>query len=273
MLFLVKIDMKNTLLYLLVLISFHCIAQNFDRINVNGKVIVEGNDISGITIFNASSNKGVITNENGEFNLQVGLNDLIEVSALQYQNINFRVNEDIINSSSMKIFLIEEINQLAEVIVFSKNLTGDLDVDISRKKLFKPKLDVLYFGIKNKEEFEFEKDLSTKVENISIERQHLPMVNGLNVVNVVDQLLLPLFRSEVRNKEKLGIPDVPIESVKYYFGSEFLINNFNIPEHRVEEFIRYVEGKNFNFDLLNYGREIEFLEVLYQRSKEFLEAK
>ena len=95
--------------------------------------------------------------------------------------------------------------------------------------------------------------------------------NGLNIVNVVDQLLLPLFRSEVQDKKEIGIPEVPIESIKYYFGSEFLIDNFNIPEHRVEEFIRYVESDNFDFNLLNYGKEMEFLELIYHKSFQFLE--
>ena len=262
--------MKKFFLFLSLLSCACVFSQEFDRVKVNGKLIVESNDVAGITIFNSSSNNGTITDENGEFSLEVGLNDLIEVSALQYQNINFRVNSDIIQSQSMKIFLIEEINRLDEVIVFSKGLTGDLGADVKSKKLFRPKLDALYFGIKNKEEFEFENDNQTKVGNIALTRQDIPMVNGLNIVNVVDQLLLPLFRSGVRDKETKGVPDVPVQSIKYYFGSEFLVDNFSIPEHRVEEFIQYVENDSFDYNLLNYGRELEFLELLYQRSREFL---
>ena len=99
------------------------------------------------------------------------------------------------------------------------------------------------------------------------------MVNGLNVVNVVDQLLIPLFRSEVQDKKAVGVPEVPVKAIKYYFGSNFLVENFNIPEHRVEEFIRYVEDEAFDFDLLNYGHEMEFLELLSKKSKVFLNTK
>lgn len=261
--------MKKLFLLILLLTCFVAAAQEYDRINVNGKLIVESNDVAGITIYNASSNSGTITDANGEFDLDVGLNDLIEVSALQYQNINFRVNEDIIQSRSMKIFLIEEINRLDEVVVFSRGLTGDLSADVKAKKYFSPKLDVLYFGIKNKDEFEFAADNKSQVNNIAISRQNKPMVNGLNIINVVDQLLLPLFRSGVRDKIESGVPDVPVQSIKFYFGSEFIADNFNIPEHRVEEFIRFVDEDGFDYDLLNYGREIEFLELLYQKSLEF----
>ncbi|WP_242131545.1 carboxypeptidase-like regulatory domain-containing protein [Aestuariivivens marinum] len=247
-------------------------AQEIERTKVIGKLVVENNDVIGITIFNASSNKGTITDVNGEFTLAVALNDLVEVSALQYQNISFRVNENILASKFMKIFLIEEINKLDEVVIFSNNITGNLELDINNTKTFKLKLDVLYFAIKNKEKFEFETDQSSKVNNITLKNPDVrPMINGLNIINVVDQLLLPLFRAQVKDKKTVGVPEVPVQSIKYYFGSEFIIDNFNIPKHRVEQFIRFVEDHpDFDYNLLNYGKELEFLELLYKKSQEFL---
>lgn len=265
--------MKRFLFVLALVFSISAISQTITRIEVSGKIIVEGSDISGITIFNTSSNSGTITDDNGEFKLKVGLNDKIEVSALQYQNISFKVNEAIMQSKKMKLFLIEEINKLDEVIVFTKGLSGNLNTDLEATQPFKPQLDALYFGVKNSREYDFETDYKSEVNNVTVDRQHLPMVNGLNIVNVVDQLLLPLFRSEVKDKKKAGVPDVPIESIKYYFGSEFLVDNFKIPEHRVEEFIRYVESDDFDFSLLNYGKEMEFLELLNTKSIAFLKTK
>ena len=265
--------MKKIILFLTIVISFSAISQNVGRIEVSGKIIVEGSDISGITIFNTSSNNGTITDENGAFKIQVAKNDIIEVSALKYQNIKFTVNEAIIDSKKMKLFLIEEINKLDEVIVRTRGLSGNLGADVEGSESFNPKLDALYFGVRHSSEYNFETDEKTEVSNLGMNYQQQHMVNGLNIVNVVDQLLLPLFRSEVPNKKKAGIPDVPIESIKYYFGSEFLVDNFNIPEHRVQEFIQFVESDNFDYGLLNYGKEMEFLEYLNQKSIEFLKIK
>ena len=265
--------MKKLILFLTFIMSINATSQNIDRILVSGKIIVEGNDISGITIFNTTLNKGTISDDNGEFTLQVALNDVIEVSALQYQNIKFMVNEDIIKSKKMKLFLIEEINKLDEVIVFTKGLTGDLNTDLEANKPFKLKLDALYFGVKRNTEYNFDKDYKAEIKNAAVNSQRQTMVNGLNIINVVDQLLLPLFRSGVKDKKKAGVPDVPIESIKYYFGSEFLVYNFNIPEHRVEEFIQFVQSVDFDFSLLNYGNEMEFLELLNKKSIAFLNSK
>lgn len=265
--------MKKIIILFVLLSSLNLISQNFNRKEVSGKIIVESNDVAGITVFNKSSNTGTVTNENGEFVLKVALNDLIEISALQYQNVSFRVNEAIIASNSMKVFLIEEINKLDEIILLPNDLSGNLNEDMSKSKRFTPKMDAIYFGIKNSDDFDFKDDYKTEVNNMAMNTQRTELVNGLNIVNVVDQLLLPLFRSGVKNKKETGIPEVPIESIKYYFGSEFLVDNFNIPEHRVEEFIRYVESDDFDFSLLKYGKEMEFLELLNEKSIQFLNKK
>jgi uncharacterized protein (UPF0248 family) len=265
--------MKKLLPLFVFCISFFAISQDMRRDNISGKVIVEGNDIEGITIYNSSSNKGTVTNENGEFTVAVALYDLLEIRALEYQNFDVKINEAILESKKINIYLIQEINKLDEVRITKKGLSGNIKTDISMVRTFNPKLDAIYFGIKNRDEYELSYDSSSQFENIAMESQGQSMVNGLNVKNVVDQLLIPLFRSEVKDKEAAGIPEVPVESIKYYLGSNFLVDNFSIPEHRVEEFIRYVEEKAFDFDLLNYGHEMEFLELLSKKSRTFLQTK
>lgn len=265
--------MKKLLPLLMFCISFLAISQNIKRENIKGKIIVEGLDIEGIAIYNASSKMGAVTNKNGEFTIAVALKDLIEVRALKYQNFDIRINKFILESKKVSIFLIEEINKLDEIVIPSKPLTGNLKTDIDRVKVFSPKGNTIYFGIKEKDAKNFSESKTREQEKIGMYSQTQTLVDGLNIVNIVDQLLIPLFRSEVKNKKEAGVPEVPAKSIKYYFGSNFLAENFNIPKHRVEEFIRYVEDETFDFDLLNYGRELEFLELLSKKSNTFLDTK
>jgi hypothetical protein len=260
--------MKKIILIVACLVSFYGISQNLRRIQVQGKVIVESADISGITVFNSTSNKGTITDSRGNFVLEVALNDLINVSALQFTNVSFKVNESIINSKTIKVFLIEEIHELDEIVIFEKGLSGNLNADIKTVETFEPKLHTFYFERNIDDDFKGE--VKPKLENVATDSEGQFMKHGLNLVNVVDQLLLPIFRREVKDKKLKGIPDIPVESVKYYFGADFLVDNFNIPQHRVDEFIRFVETEDFNYTLLNYGNEMEFLELLTKKSKEFL---
>ncbi len=265
--------MKKLLPLFVFCLSFFAFSQDIKRENVNGRIVVEGNDIEGITIYNASSNTGTVTNKNGEFIIAVALNDLLEIRALEYQNIDVRINKAILESKKISIFLIEEMNILDEVVVTTKILTGNIVTDANNLETFSPKLDALYFGIRNTDPYALSDDNQSQIKNLDKNTQGKTMVNGLNVVNIVDQLLIPLFRSEVKDKKAAGVPEVPVKSIKYYLGSSFLVENFDIPEHRVEEFIRYVEDETFDFELLNYGHEIEFLDLLSRKSKTFLQAK
>lgn len=246
-------------------------AQEVKRISVKGKIVVEHDDIAGITVYNASSNKGTITDDTGAFNIAVALNDEIQVSALQFKSLTFKVNKAILESRSMKVFLIEEMNKLDEIVVKTKGLSGNLKTDIGGSKTFNPQLDALYFGVKNSSAYNFETDYKTNVKNSVDDLERNRFYNGLNLVNVVDQLLLPVFRSEAKTKKKADMPKVPAKAIKYYFASEFLVSNFNIPEHRVEDFIAFVESGDFDYTLLNYGKELEFLELLNQKSIAFLD--
>ncbi len=265
--------MKKLLPLFAFCISFFAFSQDIKRENVQGKIIIEDHDIEGITVYNPASHIGTVTNENGEFTIAVASNDLLEIRALQYQNFDIIVSKAILESKKISVFLIEEINKLDEVIITPRGLTGNINTDVKSVKTFSPKRDAIYFGMKNNNAYVFNDDNRSQIENVGLHSQAPTMVNGLNVVNVVDQLLIPLFRSEVKDKNAAGVPEVPAKAIKYYFGSNFLVENFNIPEHRVEEFIRYVEDEAFDFDLLNYGHEIEFLELINRKSKTFLNTK
>jgi hypothetical protein len=263
--------MKKLIAFFLFSLSIFTFSQDIKRENINGQIIVEGLDIEGITIYNATSNLGTVTNEKGEFTIAVYINDLLEIRALEYEKLDVVINEAMLISKEIHIFLIEEINTLDEVVIKSRRLTGNLNTDLKKVHTFNQKLDDIYFGIKSESAYTLEKNLGSSMSTITTNASPQTTVHGLNILNIVDQLLIPLFRSEVKDKKAAGVPEVPAKSIKYYLGSNFLVENFNIPAHRVEEFVRYVEDETFNFNLLNYGHEIEFLELLNKKSKIFLE--
>ena len=256
--------MKKLLLMFVLLCGGTIISQEIERELITGKIIVEGNDIEGISIYNTTASKGAISDENGVFVIPVAINDRLEIRALEYQDFDVTINEAILKSKELKIYLIEEINLLSEIVINNRKLTGNLNIDAKNIKTFSPKLDVVYFAINSNNA------VDSKIENTAMTTQGNNLTNGLSLINIVDQLLIPLFRSEVEDKSSLGIPEIPAKSIKYYFGADFISENFNIPEYRVEEFIRYVEDSSFDYDLLNYGRELEFLELLNRKSKLFL---
>lgn len=264
--------MKQFLLILSLLFSLSSVAQSVNRIELYGKIIVEDNDRENISIYNKTSKKGAISDENGEFQIKAKLSDTLQIRALQYQNFDLVINEANINSKRVRVFLIKEIYNLQEVIVSNLNVSGNLEADLELVKTFKPKLETAYFAVREeaKNTQNITGSVAGDIQLASVTSQNKPLVNGINIINVVDQLLLPLFRAQVKDKKEKGIPDVPAEAVKYYMGSEFLTENFGIPLDKIGEFINYVESDDFDFSFLNVGRELEFLEILNKKSVSFL---
>ena len=60
-------------------------AQDIQRVEISGKIIVDSPDVEGVTVFNATSNKGTITDAEGKFSILVALNDRLQISALQFE--------------------------------------------------------------------------------------------------------------------------------------------------------------------------------------------
>ena len=91
--------MKNLLFFIFFFtFSFQLGAQITQRIEINGRIIVTSNDVEGVTVYNTSSNKGTVTNDKGEFAIEVRLNDVLEFSALQFEKFSINIDEKILTN-------------------------------------------------------------------------------------------------------------------------------------------------------------------------------
>ncbi|MFC4723444.1 hypothetical protein ACFO5O_14000 [Geojedonia litorea] len=266
--------MKNVLLCVLFFfVSFSALAQIFERIEVKGKIVVDSSDVEGITIYNTSSNKGTFANEKGEFTIAVMLNDRVEFHALQFKDFTITIDQNIIDSRQMTVFLIEKINRLDEVIILPKGLSGDLVLDIENVKTVNVDMNALYFGIMNSDEYDFTDDYRSQIENIALHSQSQTMVNGLNVVNLVGVLLKPLFKSKKKEQQSNVVPEMTVSKLQSRYDIEFLSSNFGIPKDRVSDFVNYVESSGMDYSLLDEGKELQFLEYLNTKSQHYLKTQ
>ena len=262
--------MRNTIYFLLTfLLSINAHSQISQRVEVNGRIIVTTNDVEGVTVFNTSSNKGTITNVKGEFTLEVMVNDIIEFSALQFEKFKVNIDEQILSNRYFTVYLVERINKLDEVIITPYDmLTGNIKADVKSVETFNPHLDAIYFGVNDVYAFEFTDDYKTEVLNPATARNQFQYSPDL--VKILGGLLKPVFKSEEAQLEK-KLNKISLDLSDIY-GNEFLNQSLNIPEDKIEEFIAYVEANQFDFHLLDRGKEIYLIEHLYNQSKRFLNA-
>lgn len=264
--------MKLKLLLILCLfLPILSIAQDVKRIEISGKIVVNSEDLENVTIYNTSSNRGTLTDENGKFKIDVALFDVLEVRALQFQDFTITIDKNIIDSKKATIFLVEQVNKLNEVVILPYDLTGNLMADMESVRTFNPDLDAIYFGIGAIDSYEFPADYKSEVENIAA-RGPNDIRYQLDGVAIIGMLLKPLFSSKSEKKEKKieKTANIPTTGLRDYYSAHYIMDNFKIPEGKVDEFVVYVESHGLDYGLLKKGKEMEFLEFLNQKSTEFL---
>lgn len=273
--------MKKRLLFLIICsISITSFAQDIERIEVNGKIVVKSDDVEGVTVYNTSSEEGTVTDFNGNFKIKVGLNDRVEVSALQFQKFTVIVDEGIISEKKMTLYLIEQINKLPEVLVSPYDMSGNIIVDVARVKTTNLPFKKGEFDT-NKVPVDLTVDYKSGVNN--------PFVTGAggatdqlggNVVGLVGLLLKPLLKrknkkakSQENNFPSVGNPQDDIFDLRLMYTNKEFSELLKIPEESVNEFIAYMEKDGLDYSLLKQGRELEFIDFLVLESKSFLALK
>lgn len=254
--------MKHSLILTVFFISIISLtAQNVNRVEVKGKIIAQ-NDVEGVTIYNTSSNKGTVADTNGDFLLDVALNDIVEVSALQYVSVEVSITQDVIDSRIFRLFLVEELNRLSEVILLPSLLTGEIHVDIDHAE--DQRYIEMHFG--DLSDMEFGEDQYSEVRNIITSEGRY--YNGVDFARIFG--LNKLFKRKNNKPNYAELDAVYADNLAEKYSQAFISGNFNIPKDRVTEFIAFINSKDFDETLLKDGNEMKLIEYLNSQSKLFL---
>ncbi|WP_299119605.1 carboxypeptidase-like regulatory domain-containing protein [uncultured Winogradskyella sp.] len=263
--------MKKILLALFSLFTLMAFSQEVTRISVNGRIIVPTNDKEGVAVYNTSSNKGTATDKDGNFKIDVTVNDIIEFSALQFQDFSVTITEDVIKSKQLTVILVEEVNKLDEVVLLPFGLTGNLNADLENVRTYNVSLDYVYFGLDHIEDFEFSVDYKSEVENVAFNEYNPTVGNMLNIVNLAGFVVSQVVDID-KNKslDEKGLKKTPFKEALDKYSINYIHSNFKIPLDQVEKFIDYVEVQGVDDELLKEDKEMQFLERITQLSESFL---
>ncbi|GLU42477.1 hypothetical protein [Allomuricauda sp. NBRC 101325] len=123
--------MKNIILSFCLFVA-HCVfAQNGGKL-LQGRVTSMDKDVIGVVVQNITTEQAVITDLEGNFNINVHVNDTLVFSAVHFLKKTLPVSEALYNTSFVEVPLQEFVNQLKEVVVRPFNLSGDLSQDVNR---------------------------------------------------------------------------------------------------------------------------------------------
>lgn len=253
--------MEKPLLFLC--LFFNVLVLNAQDADIIGKVVAEDNDVEGIHIINKTGNKFTITDSNGAFTIPAKRHDTILVSGIKYKHQEVIVNDLIIQSKHMTIYLEEHIYQLDEVLV-GKFLTGDLRSDILNANL---KEDVNFYdiGIPG-----YTGRLLTQKERHLFEADYGKMFSlfSINVHKILNRI--SGRTKKLKNIVRLEVLDECTYRTKSEF-SEILFGDFEIEEHQKLDFFFFVSEDSKFLALCKSNNSMAMFEFLVEKLTNYKE--
>ncbi len=263
--------MKKLLLLILCISALTLQAQKVERVLVDGRISAPTEaDIEGVTIYNNSSNRGTITDKNGEFKIAVALNDEIIVSAIQYATFKVKVDQRTLDSKKLGIYLNPVVNQLKEVTVRQYDLTGNLVVDVSNIKTvdFATEFDLTFETMEF--DYEFTPDKWSSIpgnfaESAFYNGQEQYGVNLLGGLGILSQIIFNKkasrsFALKPRNPEKT------VQGLRERYTHVELRDAFNIPEGKEDDFLFFAEEHGLTEHLLLDKNQLVLLSFLQEKA-------
>lgn len=237
--------MKNLLFILLFTLPLLTHSQEA-RTPVIGKVMYMNTNVPNENVINITAETATVTDENGEFMIEVKEGDILAFTSLNYQFKTVTITQDIIDKNRMVVTVDEKVTELDEVVITPEN----------RER---------YLELKGEEfkQVDYQVDQSTRVDNVALPLQDRGMQYGINFVNIYKAL----FNA---NAEAENVPRVKVSEVlRQVYDDEFFVRDLQIPQDQIDAFLFYIDEKTPPRELLRKDHEFQLIDYLINQSKEF----
>ena len=235
-------------IFFLIAINF-TYSQDDYRTWIKGKVLYKNVNVGSANVINNTSQQATTTNDDGEFEILVKLDDKLIFSSVQYQIRELNITKEILQRNRIVIDVNEKVNELEEVVVTPENQEKFLDL---KEEEFK--------------RFDYTFDKSSRVNNVINEQGKL--VDGINFVN-----LYKLIRNSIKkdsNENESNYKYNPSDLLRELYDDVFFTKNLLIPNDKINEFLLYCDDNFPDRILLKRDNEFELIEFLVKQSKKFV---
>ena len=235
-------------IFFLIAINF-TYSQDDYRTWIKGKVLYKNVNVGSANVINNTSQQATTTNDDGEFEILVKLDDKLIFSSVQYQIRELNITKEILQRNRIVIDVNEKVNELEEVVVTPENQEKFLDL---KEEEFK--------------RFDYTFDKSSRVNNVINEQGKL--VDGINFVN-----LYRLIRNSIKkdsNENESNYKYNPSDLLRELYDDVFFTKNLLIPNDKINEFLLYCDDNFPDRILLKKDNEFELIEFLVKQSKKFV---
>lgn len=264
--------MKKVSFFLIFLLTgLYSFAQTGERILISGTIEVPlGDDPQGISIFNLNSNRLSVTDSFGQFSIEVTVNDSLRVSALQFQEFTVIIDQGVINSKTLNIYVSEAVSRLPEIVVTPYDLSGNINVDLNRLKTVKLPTNLTAANVQNIYlESDVSPDFQTRPFNTALAMSKTRLVNGLDFINIYKELLISKRMKDVRDPYGKSLNGDIDDNIRKIYNDDFFRENLNIELENINEFIYFADDNGLTEQMLKAGNELDLIDFLIEQSKKY----
>ena len=164
----------------------------------------------------------------------------------------------------LNVFINETVTELPEVVVLPHDLSGNVNVDVTRIEVSDVDLPRYSAADLDRMEIVTEPDsLTGPGKNEAMAASKTRLIHGLNFVNI--------FKALVGDKDgngQIGQQEKD-EYIRRLYDDEFFQENMNIEKENINDFIFFASDNGLNAEMMQEGNELDLIEFLIAKSKAY----
>ena len=221
-----------------------------ERTWIRGKVLYKNINVVSANVVNNTSGQATITNEDGEFEMKVRLNDRLVFSSVQYEIRSTTIDKDILQKSRLVIDVNEKVTILDEVVVGPENTEKFLDL---KKEEFK--------------RVDYIADKSTRIKNEILKAGTFN--NGLNFINLYKAIAKSSNKVKLDKKNINSLKYKPSDLIREVYDDSFFVTTLGIKKDNISEFLLYCNDRFPSKVLFKKSNEFQLIDFLINQSEKF----
>lgn len=252
-------SMKKLLIFtLLILSSFSALAQQEEILK--GKIQIDSLEAP-VHIINKKAETGILSDENGEFQIKARPGDVLLISSVQYERKEIRITPEILKKGLLEVQLSQDYNRLDEVRL--TELTGNLRTDLD-------KLEIVEMPVINIGPVPLEPQMG--VDNAAMAESTGHMASGGNILGLVGLIAgnRNLGKFPAGKDENTFTKRKANKFLRAKFETSFFTDHLKIQLPYINDFIDYSFEHGLSESMFRNDRSLDLIVFLEARSKSFL---
>ena len=217
-----------------------------ERKLIKGQLLYKNTKVVAANVVNNSAQTNTITDDNGEFEIEMTEGDNIIFSSVQYQIRAVRITSEILAKNRLVVSINENINELKEVVVTTEDTEKFLDL---KEEEFKG--------------FDYDTDKSSRLENRAVRDRVIS--NGIDFINIA-KLIAKVFSNKTI-EEQLSMK--PSEILPLVFEDTFFEKDLDLPQEQVIGFLMYIDEQMKTGALLKQNKQFQLIDYLINKCLEY----